>query len=355
MADVVKASYYCMDLETKFDAKTLESSPLTHLFVAFAHIDPRTYEVDVSTINLDQVKSITETDQVKRKRLQVLLSIGGKNARKSMFDNMTTNKENRKAFIDSSISVAREYNLQGLDLAWEYPSNKVEKENFEKLIGEWRVAVKEESDDSNLIPLLLTALVYYTPEDKSVQYPVEAIAKNLDFVNIMAYDFYGPDWSPVTGPPAALYDPSNVEGICGDSGLRKWLEAKLPADQAVFGFSYCGWAWTLKNPKANGYNAASDGPAITPDGSVTYDDIKDFIVGSGAATCYDPEAVGCYCYAGTTWIGYDDNQSIVTKVKYAKQNGLRGYFSWNIEADCNGGLTRAASLAWDTTDTTTGK
>lgn len=125
--------------------------------------------------------------------------------------------------------------------------------------------------------------------------------------------------------------------------MRKWLEANLPAKKAVLGFSYCGWAWKLEDPKASGYDAATDGAAITPDGSVTYDEIKDYIVTSGAATYHDPAVVGFYCHAGTTWIGYDDNQSIVSKVKYAKQNGLHGYFSWHLAADYNGGLSRAGS------------
>lgn len=125
--------------------------------------------------------------------------------------------------------------------------------------------------------------------------------------------------------------------------MRKWLDANLPAKKAVLGFSYCGWAWKLEDPTADGYDAATDGAAITPDGSVTYDEIKDYIVSSGAATYHDPAVVGFYCHARTTWIGYDDNQSIVTKVKYAKLNGLYGYFSWHLAADSDGGLSRAGS------------
>ncbi|KAL0801514.1 hypothetical protein Bca101_056690 [Brassica carinata] len=352
---VVKASYYYLNSGKKIENTTMDSTVFTHLFWAFAQIDPSSHKIDLSTMNLPQFYKFTEIAQVTNKPLQFLLSIGGKYAEKTVFDSMTSKPENRKAFIDSSISVAREYGFQGLDLAWEYPSNIVEMANFKKLIEEWRVAVQDDSDTTGLLPLLLTAAVHYSPDYNSVQYPVQAIADNLDFVNIMSYDFYGPGWSEVTGPPAALYDPSNPAGVSGDSGLRKWLDANLPAKKAVLGFSYCGWAWKLEDPKADGYDAATDGAAITPDGSVTYDEIKDYIVSSGAATYHDPAVVGFYCHAGTTWIGYDDNQSIVTKVKYAKLNGLYGYFSWHLAADSDGGLSRAASLAWDTTDITTGK
>jgi len=126
---------------------------------------------------------------------------------------MASNSKNRKAFIDSSIDIARKKDFYGLDLAWEYPSNDVEMANFGKLVKEWRAAVVEESDRTNQLPLLLTAAVYYSPDYYGEEYPVQAIADNLDFVNIMAYDFYGPGWSPVTGPPAALFDPSNPAGI----------------------------------------------------------------------------------------------------------------------------------------------
>lgn len=217
---VVKASYYYLNSGKKFETTTMDSTVFTHLFWAFAQIDPSSHKIDLSTMNLPQFYKFTEIAQLKNKPLQFLLSIGGKNAEKTVFDSMTSKPENRKAFIDSSISVAREYGFQGLDLAWEYPSNIVEMANFKKLIEEWRVAVQDDSDTTGLLPLLLTAAVHYSPDYNSVQYPVQAIADNLDFVNIMSYDFYGPGWSEVTGPPAALYDPSNPAGI--KPSLNPW-------------------------------------------------------------------------------------------------------------------------------------
>ncbi|KAG2249212.1 hypothetical protein Bca52824_088840 [Brassica carinata] len=141
----------------------------------------------------------------------------------------------------------------------------------------------------------------------------------------MAYDFYGPGWSNVTGPPAALYDPSN----------------------AVLGFPYYGYAWGLSNANSHSYYVATTGAAATISGAAIPEDVD-----NGATTVYNSSVVGDYCYAGTTWIGYDDNQSIVTKVRYAKQRGLLGYFSWHVGADDNSGLSRAATRAWDAAATT---
>ncbi|CBI35716.3 unnamed protein product, partial [Vitis vinifera] len=63
--------------------------------------------------------------------------------------------------------------------------------------------------------------------------------------------------------------------------------------------------------------------------------IKQFMAQNGAATVFNASIVGDYCYAGTTWIGYDDTQSISTKVSYAKGKGLLGYFAWHVAADDN--------------------
>ncbi|KAF8115063.1 hypothetical protein N665_0030s0105 [Sinapis alba] len=138
-------------------------------------------------------------------------------------------------------------------------------------------------------------------------------------------------------------------GPSGNAGVRAWIQAGLPATQLVLGFPYYGYVWRLSNANTPSYYAATTGSAISPNGSIGYGQIRKFIVDNRAITVYNSTVVGNYCYAGMTWIGYDDNQSIVTKVRYAKQKGLHGYFSWHVGADDNSGLSRAASRAWDAT------
>lgn len=284
--------------------------------------------------------------------MKTLMSIGGGIANKSAFASMASNPTSRKSFIDSSIRLARSNGFHGLDLDWEYPSSATEMNNFGTLLREWRSAVAAEASSTSRPRLLLAAAVFYSSDYYSVLYPVQAVASSLDWVNLMAYDFYGPGWSTVTGPPAALNSPSNA-GPSGDAGVRAWIQAGLPATQLVLGFPYYGYAWRLSNANSPSYYAATTGSAISPDGSIGYGQIRKFIVDNGATTVYNSTVVGDYCYAGTTWIGYDDNQSIVTKVRYAKQKGLRGYFSWHVGADDNSGLSRSASRAWDATVVTT--
>ncbi|KAG2239659.1 hypothetical protein Bca4012_023562 [Brassica carinata] len=54
----------------------------------------------------------------------------------------------------------------------------------------------------------------------------------------------------------------------GDSNVRKWTEAGLPAKKAVLVFPHSSWAWTLAiaNPNNNSYGADTMGPTIQKSG-----------------------------------------------------------------------------------------
>ncbi|VVB12372.1 unnamed protein product [Arabis nemorensis] len=255
----VKASYWFPSPD--FPATEIDSSLFTHLFCTFADLDSESNQITIAQWNQSEFHSFTTTVQQRNPCVQTLLSIGGGNADKSAFASMASNPSSRRSFIDSTISIARSYGFHGLDLDWEYPRDAAEMSDYATLLQEWRSAVLAESSSTGTPPLLLTAAVYYSSNYHGVLYPVVAVANTLDWVNLMAYDFYGPGWSEVTGPPASLRLPT--AGRSGDSGVKEWIEAGLPANKTVLGFPYYGWAWILANPNSNGYDAPTTGPAIS--------------------------------------------------------------------------------------------
>ncbi|EOA18931.1 hypothetical protein CARUB_v10007562mg, partial [Capsella rubella] len=329
-ASVVKASYWFPDGETKdpaTSAQTIPSNLFTHLFCAFADLDATTHEVFVSQAHELIFSTFTETVKNRNKYVQTLLSIGGRSANNSAFASMASKQESRKSFIDSWIAIARSNGFHGLDLAWEYPNNDAEMNAFGDLIKDLRTAVDADSIRTNKTALLLTAVVYYSSVYKIFTYPVKKMKENLDWVNIIAYDFYDPvSYSQFTAPTAGLHvSPNNIGPTpSGDSGLKQWIKDGLPVSKAVLGFTYVGWAWTLQNNNDTGYNASAAGVAkykdVSEDGSITYAQIIKFIGDEDATYVYDSNVVGNYCSAEMTWIGYDDTHSVVKKVGYAKQN-----------------------------------
>jgi len=232
--EVVKASYWFPDgasspttgsVVPQSSAVLIDSTLFTHLFCAFADLDPQTNSVVVSGAHEQEFSNFTKIVKKKNPHVQTLLSIGGRNADKSAFASMASNPTSRKSFIWSAISSARYYRFDGLDLVWKYPKDDVEMRNFGQLLEQWREAIEDDAERTERMPLLLTAAVYYSPVYDSVSYPIREIKKKLDWVNLIAYDFYSS--STTIGPPAALSDPSNPKGtnisMCVPVGFEKKL------------------------------------------------------------------------------------------------------------------------------------
>ncbi|XP_062010803.1 class V chitinase-like [Rosa rugosa] len=333
---VVKAAYWFPYSGKEVSA--INSTLFTHLFCAFADLNLTTYQVTISSEVSPQFSSFTQTVQQKNPNVKTLLSIGGGNSSPSTFAAMASQATRRKAFIDSSIKLARNYSFYGLDLDWEYPSSATEMTHFGSLLTEWRSAVANESCTSGKTALLLTAAVFRNASYYRINYPFKAISSSLDWINLMTYDYYGPSFfegKTNTYPPAALYNGGSTILVNGDSGIVTWINnARISTKKIVIGLPFYGRAWKLLNPNNHGYFAPANGSAIGADGNQLYNQIR-VLISRGFQTVYNATVVGNYCYNGTTWIGYDDTQSIRAKVSYAKGKSLLGYIAWHTGADTN--------------------
>ncbi|KAJ8753204.1 hypothetical protein K2173_017798 [Erythroxylum novogranatense] len=320
---VVRAAYW--NSNSGLPISDINSTLFTHLFCSFADLDSQTNKVNISSANQAQFSSFTQTVQQKNPSVKTLLSIGGGGGGSIAddFASMASQASSRATFIDSSISLARTYNFNGLDLDWQYPNSTHQMTDFGLLLTELRAAVANESAQTGNTTLLLSAALFRSSDYYTIHYPVHSISSSLDWINVMAYDFYGPGWSNVTGPPAAF-----------------WIQAGLSAKKIVLGFPFYGYAWELADANQNGFFAKTVGPALSSDGSVGYAQINDFLAQTNATALYNSTYVSNYCYSGTTWIGYDDTQSISVKVSYAKDKGLLGYYAWQLGTDDNSTLAR---------------
>ncbi|XP_076899306.1 class V chitinase-like [Bidens hawaiensis] len=336
----IKAGYWYAGSENPMP--NINSALFTHLICAFAYIDPSTHELVLKASDEPYISSFSSSVRKGNPSVKPLLSIWTQNGKfgnvgnSSNFLVMTQTPTYRKTFIESSIKMARAYGFEGLDLYVATLLNtKGNMTSLGNLFNEWRVAADQEK-------LILTVGVRYSPDLDSMSYPVDSVSKNFDWVHIRSYDYHTPMTDNFTGAHSALYDPSSHMNT--DYGVNEWIKSGLPASKLVLGLAYHGYAWTLVDPKDNSIGGApAKGPAITPDGSISYDYIRNHMRSYKINSLYNSTYVINYCTIYSFWIGFDDVEAIKNKVVYAKKMGLRGYSVWQLPNDHNWELSKAAA------------
>ncbi|XP_059635884.1 class V chitinase CHIT5a-like [Cornus florida] len=336
----IKGGYWISSTAESSPPSTIPTSYFTHLFYAFSVPDPTTYQLSITQADEKWMGNFTSTLHAKSPPALTFLAIAGD---PNIFSNMSSNRDNRASFIQSSIAVAREYGFDGLNLDWEFPNNPQEMSNMAILFSEWRSAIDKEALASGSPRLLLSAAVYFASNfflsNVPRTYPGDAIDKYADFVSPMCYDYHGAWDTSVTGAQALLYDKSS--NLSTSYGISSWIKNGVAPEKLVMGLPMYGRTWKLKDPNEHGIGAPAVGAGPGFQGVMVYSDIVDYNLANSATVVYDEGTVSTYAYAGTDWIGYDGEISISNKVRFASAQGLGGYFFWAVGYDKNWTLSRA--------------
>lgn len=272
-------------------------------------------------------------------KLKVLLAIGGWSFGTAKFKEVAETRFARQTFIFSAIPYLREHNFDGLDLDWEYPKRN-DKENFVAFVKELREAFEFESEESKNTRLILSAAVPVGPDNVKDGYDVPNVAKYLDFINLMAYDFHG-KWEKQAGHNAPLYAPSS------DSEWRKqlsvsfaanmWTKLGTPKEKLVIGTPTYGRSFTLANPGRYIVNSEAKDGGIAGEytkegGFLAYYEVCEMLL-SGANYIWDQEMQVPYLVKGDQWVGFDDERAIRNKMQWVKSNGYAGAMVWTVDMD----------------------
>ena len=157
-----------------------------------------------------KLKQIVQTGR--EHNVRVSISVGGWGW-DAQFEELAANPESRRTFVRNLKAFVDEYQLDGVDMDWEYPDPGQSSQNFLALIIELRAAMPDK--------LLTTAAVSYG-DDNGSGIPTESF-EIFDFINIMTYD--GPDHG-------------TLEQF--ERGLSYWSGRGLPAEKIVMGVPFYG-------------------------------------------------------------------------------------------------------------------
>jgi chitinase len=276
--------------------------------------------------NLNQLVKLKK----KLPNLKIIISLEG---RASSFAEDAL-PQNRSAFIDSCIDIFLNGNLapgiqapglfDGIDIDWEYPHQE-DAENYLALLTEFRAKMNALRPGLRLNIAVGPSPRMYGGTDFA------AVAKLVDQVGLMTYDFNGP-WSTTTGFISPLRAGRGEEGGTVERTVDAYRKAGVPASKLLVGLPFYGYGWHQVEENNNGL--FQDGLAIR--GDRPYRSIADLVPQS---TVYrDPDSHAPWLFDGDIFWTYEDPTSIKHKSDYIREQHLGGFMIWELGEDTSSAL-----------------
>ncbi|WP_156306106.1 glycoside hydrolase family 18 protein [Sphingobacterium endophyticum] len=274
---------------------------ISHINYAFGHVN-QTFD----GIKLDNPERLREIVKLRKINpdLKILLSIGGWTS--GRFSEMAADEKYRMSFAKDCQRIVKEFNLDGIDIDWEYPtsneagisSSADDTDNFTLLMRD----IRKEIGPKKLLTLATIA------DGKYIDF--RAIDKYIDFVNVMMYD--------VSKPPLqhnSLYRSDLAGRITFVEALQAHLDAGVSKGKLVMGIPFYGRG---DKKQVNDFVNFKDIPKLTQFTEKWDDKSKvPYLVDS----------------TGTLVLTFENEKSLKEKAAYIKSQGILGAMYWEFYGD----------------------
>ena len=331
-----------------FPPEKIDAKKLTHINYAFANIvDGKVVSgyTDVDAKNFEGLRALKATNP----QLKLLVSVGGWAWSKN-FSDVALTDASRALFAASAVDYLRTYQLDGVDIDWEFPvgggdagntARPEDKHNFTLLVQALRNAL-DTAGKPTRTHYLLTIASNPGP-DYLRNTELADVAKAVDWINVMGYDYHGP-WGKRAGPLAPLFaDLKDSTQTAASSrsvaaGIDGHLNAGVPADKIVLGVPFYGYVWRGCADAMQGEYQPCAGPApgTWEEGSLEYADIAANYLSKPGFTRHWNDATktpSLWNPDGGIFITYDDPESLGYKLDYVLQKKLGGVMIWELTTD----------------------
>ena len=313
----------------------IDALKLTHINYAFGLIQN-------GKVHGRHLKKLDALHRVKSKNpgLKTLISIGGWGA--EGFSDAALTEESRGVFAESAVNFMAEHGFDGIDIDWEYPccgqagitARPEDRENFTRLLKAVREKLEQRAKAGGEKPLLTIALGAGKKYIEDIE--MERIHPLLDFINVMAYDMRG-SFTSITGHHANLFSPwGDMRDISGDLAVSLLLATGVPAEKIILGAAFYGRLWEKVRNENTGLHEEA---GTTGRRTLSYSELAEKYIGRNGFTRYwDDSAKAPYMFDGSTFISYDDEESLEHKANYVIKRNLGGVMFWEYPLDRTGRL-----------------
>ncbi|KAF2013446.1 glycoside hydrolase family 18 protein [Aaosphaeria arxii CBS 175.79] len=313
---------------------SLNFDVISHAFYAFAWVktDGTVYlsdewaDTQIEVAGTDDVPAtkgcLNSFALLKKKytKLRIVLSVGGGGKGSEPFAEVARNPTARETFAQTSLALCQQFNLDGIDIDWEHPSDQAQGQHYIALLATLR----------HYLPGPRYTLTSALPAGEWALQHINLghAAQYLDLINLMSYDYSGP-WVQKTGHQAQLFTPqiphSPEAAISSHSAVSYMVRQGVPPSKILLGIPAYGRSFT----GTQGVGHSFEGQA-GEEGTFEYRDLPR----PGATEHVDEQVGAAYCVGGDGgFVTYDNPQTVHMKARYVQQNGLAGLFYWTGTGD----------------------
>jgi chitinase len=276
----------------------------------------------------------------------VLVSVGGW-LWSTNFSDVSLTAASRKTIIRSVMEFLRRYDLDGLDIDWEYPGmagaghpfRSEDGRNFTLLLKELRKQFDEEAEKRGR-KLYLT-IAAGASDDYLAHTEMKKVQRYVDTVNLMAYDYVEPGSDALTGHHAPLFtNPADTRNYSADASVKAFERAGVPAGKILLGVPFYGHVWGEVSDLNHGL--MQPGKAV-PNAYAPYSAITGTMLNRGYVRYWDHVASVPYLYNPEKhiFVSYEDTESLAAKCRYVLIHKLGGVMFWDYSGDPSGALLGA--------------
>jgi len=264
--------------------------------------------------------------------LKIIVSIGGWSA--DYFSDVALTEASRQHMADSVAAFIEKYDVDGVDLDWEYPTlpgpgishRPEDKRNFSLMLETLRSRLDKLGAAHGGRHYLLTIAAADSEFVGGIE--LERVSHSLDWFNLMTYDFHN-SLTPTTGHHAGLHLSAlaPAEDRAGDKAVAQFLAAGVPAKKLNVGVAFYGRAFTGVDPAHDGLQQKYAKYLGSPSWREL---VASYIDKNGYVRRWDAQAQAPYLWnaATHTFVSYEDPQSLRAKVVFVKAKGLGGVMYW---------------------------